>query len=172
MVTRNYINGYNINIFRIRENILEKNLVIKMILCFGALIVFAVLGIFSATHRELAKDAVECVFSNITLRPCKSGLDKRMKSQITGSILRKNPKAGRFVYKNFELLSWVFMIIMVVSTIYSVIGIYNYAVYGNCEGEDATGFCIYNQIGDAVSGTTISGEPLVCELPLTEDETT
>lgn len=135
-----------------------------MILCFVALIVFAILGLFSATHRTLAKDAFECVFSNITLRPCKSGLDKRLKSQITGSILRKNPKAGRFVYKHFELLSWVFTIIMIISTIYSGLGIYNYLVYGNCEGENAIGPCIYNQIGETV--TSIGGQP-VCEPPTT-----
>lgn len=136
-----------------------------MVICFVALIVFAILGIFSATHRIIAKEAFECVFLKMTLRPCKSGLDRRLKSQITGKLLRKNPKAGKFVFKHFELISWIFTIIMIVSMIYSAVSIYNYAVYGNCEGQDATGVCIYNQVGDAITGTSGEQAPETCEIP-------
>jgi hypothetical protein len=136
-----------------------------MVICFIALIVFAVLGIFSATHRVIAKEAFECVFLKATLRPCKSNLDKRLKSQITGKFLRRSPKAGRFVYKHFELISWIFTIIMILSMISSTVSIYNYAVYGNCEGEDSTEACIYNQIGDIVTGNSGGEHPENCELP-------
>ena len=139
----------------------------KMVICFIGLIVFAILGIFSATHRALAKEAFECVFLKVTLRPCNSKLDQRLKSQITGKLLRKNPKAGRFVYKHFELISMIFTILTIISLLYSAVSVYNFAVYGNCEGQDSTGICIYNQIGEVITGsdtnqTSPTGE---CELP-------
>jgi hypothetical protein len=121
------------------------------------------MGIFSATHRELAKEAFECVFNSIQLKPCTSNLNQRLKSQITGKILKANPTAGKFVYKNFEIISWIFTIITIVSLLYSAYSVYNFAMYGNCEGQAATGPCIYNQIGEVIVGD--GTQPQSCELP-------
>ena len=118
-----------------------------MVLCFIALIVFAILGIFSVGYRRLAAEAFDCVFRKITLRKCESGLDMRLKSQITGSILKRSPRAGIFVFRHFELLSWIFTILLVASTIYVAYGGYNYYVYGNCNGPNSGGFCIFDPSG-------------------------
>ena len=99
-------------------------------ICIIALVVFSILGIFSATHRKIAIEAFDCVFRKITLRKCQTGLDKRLKSQITSSIMRKNRNIGKFIYQNFEVISWLFTILMLVSLFFSGQGIYYYAKYG------------------------------------------
>ena len=117
-------------------------------ICFIALIVFAILGTFSATHRPLAKEAFDCVFRRITLRKCNTGFDRKMKMKISASLLKKNKAVGGFVFKHFELISWALTILMIVSLIYSAIGIYNFVVYGDCNPQNP-GNCVY----DSVLGT-------------------
>lgn len=111
-------------------------------ICILALIVFGILGIFSATHRVLAKEAFNCVFRRLTFRKCTTGLDERLKSQITGLFMRKSARAASFVYKNFEIISWMFTIILIVSLIFSSISIYNLAKYGSCDPHSTN--CIFN----------------------------
>ena len=52
-------------------------------ICIVAMIIAGILGIFSASYREIAKDAFNCVFKNLTLRKCDSGADQRLKTAIT-----------------------------------------------------------------------------------------
>lgn len=118
-------------------------------ICLIALVVFGILGIFSATHRKIAAQAFDCVFRKMTLRPCQSGLDQRLRIGIIGTASRKSPKLARFISKHFEILSWAFTILMIVSMIYSVIGAFNFVVYGNCNGESSQAFCIYNGLGNS-----------------------
>ena len=98
-------------------------------ICLIALPIFLVLGIFSVKYRILAKEAFDCIFRAITLRKCESKLDQRIKSRITGKILKYHPGTARFFFKNFELLSWIFVALFILSLIFSAIGIYNYAFY-------------------------------------------
>ncbi len=120
-------------------------------ICIIALVVFGILGIFSASHRQLAKEAFDCVFRRITLRKCTTGLDVRLKSHITSKFLEKSPKAGAFVYRYFELLSWFFTILMIASIIWTGISAYNYYIYGNCNGaslEDQEKTCLFDPHGE------------------------
>ncbi len=119
-----------------------------MVLCLIALPVLLVLGIFSVKYRQLAKDALECLFTTVTLRKCKSGLDDRIRSQITGRLLRFSPKAASIVYRHYKLFSWIVLIILVWSAYESGIGAYNYYYYGNCNGPEATGFCLLDPTGE------------------------
>lgn len=116
-------------------------------ICILALVVFSVLGIFSVSYRQLAKEAFDCVFKKLTFRKCTTGLDIKVKSQITGLFMRKSPKAAKFIYKYFEVISWIFVIILIVSLFFSAQGVYNYAVYGNCNGPHDDSFCIFNPMG-------------------------
>ncbi len=114
-------------------------------ICFIALIVFAVLGVFSAKYREYAKEAFDCVFRRVTLRKCTTAFDNKMKMKLTGKLMKRSPKAGGIVFKHFELISWVFTAIMIVSMVYSAIGIYNFVVYQNCNGIQG-GECVYSDL--------------------------
>lgn len=122
-------------------------------ICLLALLVFGILAIFSATHRPLFKEALECVFLRIRFKPCKSNLDQRIKASLTGRIMVKSPKLAGFTYKYFEVISWFFTILMIVSLIYSGIAVYNLAVHGNCNGPGPDGtippYCILTGSGGA-----------------------
>src|SRR3989338_6240239 len=106
-------------------------------ICFIALIVFGDISIFSASHRPLAKEAIDCMFRRITLRPCVTRMDQRLKGQIIGKLLAKPEGTEKFISKYFEAISWAVTIITIVSLFYTAQGIYNYAVYGNCNGTDS-----------------------------------
>jgi hypothetical protein len=110
-------------------------------ICVLALVVFAVLSIFSAKYRSIAKEAFNCVFLRITLRPCDTGFDKKMKMKIVGKLMRKNKKAAGVVFKYFEALSWGFTILFFASLIIASQGLYNLAVYGTCD--PVTNVCIF-----------------------------
>lgn len=134
-----------------------------MVVCVIALIVFAVLGIFSATHRLLALEAFDCVFRKITLRKCHSKLDIRIKSHITGKLMKTSPTLARVVYKYFEVLSWIFTITFILSIVYVAIGGYNYYLYGNCNGLTEEGFCIFDPLGENLKFSTIE-DPEICSI--------
>jgi len=143
-------------------------------ICLIALVVFGILGIFSATHRKIAREALDCVFRRLTIRKCTSGLDKRLKSQITGKLMSKSPRLAKFTYRNFELISWVLTILMVLSLFYTGLGIYNFAKYGNCNGAGSSEACFYNGLTNILDnnqpnltqecgGLSCSGKTCACE---------
>jgi protein-disulfide isomerase len=130
-------------------------------ICVIALIVFGILGIFSASYRIIAKEAFNCVFKKVTFRKCDTGLDTRLKSQITGRLLKFSPRLGKTVYKYFEVFSWIFLILILVTLFFVGRGIVFYAMYGNCNGPNSNQFCIFDPLGtnkpsDVTSGSTCS----------------
>ncbi len=102
-------------------------------ICIIALFVFGVLGIFSARYRSLAKEAFRCVFLRMTFRLCETGLDSKIKSKLTSKLLKRSPRVAKFVYKRFEVLSWIFTIVFFASMAYTVYSFYNLYVYGTCD---------------------------------------
>ena len=124
-------------------------------ICIIALVVFGILGIFSATHRKVAFEAFNCVFRKTTFRKCNSDLDVRLKSQIVAKIMNKSPKTASFVYKHFEIFSWTLTILMIVSLGYTIVGGYNFYLYGNCNGPNQEGFCIFDPLGENVKYSNV-----------------
>ncbi len=120
-------------------------------ICLVALPIFLILGIFSVKYRKLAKESLDCIFKRIVFKPCRSGLDKRIKGKITGKLINKHPGFASVVYKHFELISWVILVLMIVSLYYSAEGAYNYAKYGNCNGAHSEDFCIFNPLSNNIS---------------------
>ncbi|MFA6306589.1 MAG: thioredoxin domain-containing protein [Patescibacteria group bacterium] len=116
--------------------------------CILALIVFSILGVFSATHRALALEALDCVFRRVTFRPCNTGFKEKMKNKILAKILNRSDLAARLFNKHFELLSWVFFILMIASTFWIVKGGYNFYLYGSCNGLNQSGFCAFDPSGE------------------------
>lgn len=127
--------------------------------CVIALIILAILSIFSAKYRALTKEAFECVFRRVTLRPCQTGFNQKVKTVVSSWFLKKNEKIGGFVFKRFEILSWIFVLLSLTSVIYVGRGIYFYAKYGSCDPKNPQG-CIINQITGAttsISSTSTEG---------------
>ena len=102
-------------------------------ICLVALVVFGAFGLFSAKYRTIAKEAFSCVFRRITLRPCETGFDQKMKMNLVGKLSTRSKRAASFVYRRFELISWVFTIIMIASLVLTVSSLYNIAAYGTCD---------------------------------------
>ncbi|MDD5337735.1 MAG: thioredoxin domain-containing protein [Candidatus ainarchaeum sp.] len=123
------------------------------IVCIIALIAFSIMGIFSAKYRAYAKEAFRCFINTIQLRKCDSGLDEKIKAEIVSKILPISAPAAKAVNRHFELLSSIFIILMLASSVYSTISLYNFFVYGNCNGQEG-GFCILKDLtGGIVTGT-------------------
>ncbi len=118
-------------------------------LCFVALFVLAFLSLFSAKYRPLARRALDCVVKKATLRPCDTGLDEEIKAKSVAGIMALWAPAGVFLNRHFEAFSLVFTILFFASLVYSGIGIYYFAIYGNCNGPQG-GFCIYNGLQNPV----------------------
>lgn len=138
-----------------------------MVICIIGLVVFAIAGIFSARYRRLAKEAFSCTFKKLTFRACDTGLDVRIKAHITAKLIRW-PAVARAVHKNFERISVLLVIIMLVtfawSGFYAAKGLYNYEKYGNCNGPNADDFCIFNIAGAPAHKTgTIQCNDIDCE---------
>lgn len=119
-------------------------------ICILSLVVFAILGIFSAKYRALAKEAFDCVFKRIQFKPCESGLDKKVKSKIIGKVFKKNKKLAGALSKHFETFSWVLVVLLVISFAFTANGIYNYIQYGNCNGPESTASCSFEAIQTSV----------------------
>ncbi len=124
-----------------------------MVLCIIALPVFAILGLFSLKFRKLTMESLECMFRTVTFRRCRSGLDDRIRSGFTGKLMRVNSGLAKVFYKNYKLISWILLIVFIWATYTSAVGIYNYNIYGNCNGPESTGFCLLDPTG-ANSGTS------------------
>lgn len=124
-----------------------------MIVCLLAMIVLAILSIFSVGYRQLAKEAFDCVFKRMTLRPCTTGFDQKIKSKFI-SRLMSYPKLARFTYRNFELLSWIFTILLFISSAYTVYSVYNLAVYHTCDPQHPENCVFTPMFGD---NKTVSG---------------
>ena len=138
-------------------------------ICVAALIVFTILALFSARYRSLAKEAWACVFLKVRLRPCNSGLDKRVRMMAVAPFLKRSPKTARVVYTIFPAISFLFVILTVVSMVYLVWGGYNYALYGNCNGPGSTGFCVFDPNGvgssEVAECTEIAHNPTSIVIP-------
>jgi len=116
-------------------------------ICIIALVVLSITGIFSASHRRLAKEAFDCVFKKVTLRKCDTGFDDKIKAKIVGKTMGKNPKLAGFIFRRFQILSWILTILLLVSLIFTVHGAYNFIRYGNCNGAHSDELCIFNPLG-------------------------
>ncbi len=101
--------------------------------CLAALVVLGILGIFSARYRSWAKEALDCVARRVTLRPCRTGFNEKVKAKITSKLMGKSRRLARFAHKRFELISWIFTVLLFASMIYSGYSMYNMAVYGTCD---------------------------------------
>lgn len=141
-----------------------------MVICIIALVVFGFLGIFSAKYRMLAKEAFRCVFRMVRLKPCDTDFDQKVKSKMTAKLI-KFPSAAKFVYNNFNAISWVFIVTFFLSIGGIFYGLYNYVVFGNCNGPNSSGsFCIYNAINGG--GTKFSAKDIVInDHPIRGDST-
>jgi hypothetical protein len=131
--------------------------------CIVAAVVLSILGIFSATNRRLAKEALDCVFRRITFRPCNTGFDEKMKAKILGKVINRSERTARFLSKNFEVLAWIFFVLMLASSVFMVRSLYLFYTTGSCNGANNTGFCVFDPTGE--NNQTSSTADGACPVP-------
>lgn len=101
--------------------------------CLVALVILGILSIFSAKYRYWAREALDCVARRLTLRPCRTGFNEKVKAKVTSKLMEKSQRAARFTHRHFEAVSWVFTAVLFVSLAYSVYGAYNIVTVGSCD---------------------------------------
>lgn len=136
--------------------------------CLIALIVFGIMGIFSASHRALAKEAFDCIFRRMTFRPCNTNFQDKIKGKILSKLIARSTFLAKMVNKHYEILSWVFFVLMVGSTLYVLQGGYNFYVYGSCNGLNESGFCAFDPKGENNKTTTL--EDAACGITMDSEE--
>jgi thiol-disulfide isomerase/thioredoxin len=115
--------------------------------CLIALVVLAVLSLFSAKYRKWAKEAFDCVARRLTFRACTTSFNEKVRATITSALMKRHMGLARFAHKHFEAISWVFTIIMFVSLAYTAYGFYNLATVGTCDPSNPEN-CVFNPGGD------------------------
>jgi hypothetical protein len=131
--------------------------------CIVAAIVLSILGIFSASNRKLAAEALDCVFHRITFRPCTTGFDEKMKAKILGLVITRSEKSARWLNKHFEMLAWMFFVIFLAASVMFIRGLVLFYTTGNCNGATSTAFCIFDPTGENTKTSTTEGG--ACPIP-------
>ena len=129
--------------------------------CIVAFVVLGILGIFSASNRQLAKEALDCVLRRVTLRPCNTGFDEKMKAKILGFVIVRSEGGARFLNRFFEPLAWIFFVLLTASSIWTVRGLYLFYTSGSCNGLNQTGFCVFDPKGNS---NQVSGVLQTCKV--------
>lgn len=139
--------------------------------CIISAIVLSILGIFSASNRQLAREAFDCVLRRVTLRPCNTGFDEKMKAKILGVVITRSEGAAAFLNKRFEIIAWVFFITMLAAGVFFVRGLYLFYTVGSCEGLNSSNFCVFDPTGanNQVSSSPICKPNQASETTLTLD---
>ncbi|HEX7555954.1 MAG TPA: hypothetical protein VF338_04970, partial [Leptolinea sp.] len=135
--------------------------------CIISFVILSILGIFSASNRELAREALDCVLRRVTLRPCNTGFDEKMKAKILGLVITRTEKGARFLNKNFEILAWVFFILFLGSGIWTVRGFFLFYTTGSCSGANSSEFCVFDPTG---ANNQVSTTSQVCTIPVTPQQ--
>ncbi len=143
--------------------------------CIAALLVLGFLSIFSAKYRSWTREAFDCVTRRLTLRPCRTGFNDKVRAKVTSKLMKRSPKAAKVAHKHFEAISWMFTVIMFVSLAYTAYGAYNLALYGTCDPANPDS-CVFNpdlpECGDptctALDHCLCNGVEVHCEEPIFE----
>ena len=115
--------------------------------CIVAFIVLSILGIFSASNRRLAREALDCVLRRVTFRPCNTGFDEKVKAKILGKAIMRSEKLAIFINKRFEILAWIFFMLFLSASVMGARGLYLFYTTGSCNGVNSEAFCVFDPTG-------------------------
>lgn len=106
--------------------------------CIAAFIVLAIIGIFSASQRKLAKKAWECTLRRVTFRPCDTTFKDDVKNKLLSHVATRTPKLVKAADIGIEVASFILVILTVwslLSVMYSGLNIF---VWGTCTPNEAS----------------------------------
>jgi hypothetical protein len=90
---------------------------------------------------------LDCVLRRVTLRPCNTGFDEKMKAKILGKVIMRSEGLARFISKRFEVLAWIFFFIFLAASVFSVRGLVLFYTTGSCNGLNEQAFCVFDPSG-------------------------
>ena len=105
--------------------------------CIAAFIILAILGIFSARYRTLAKQAWRCVWKKVRFRPCDINFAEQMKGKLLGKLIVRRPRLARFLNRWIDWLALLFVILSLWSLLYVAVAGLNLFVYDTCNPKQA-----------------------------------
>lgn len=114
-------------------------------LCILSLIVSSILGIFFASYRELAKKSLSCLLQKAKTGECDTDLNTKLKSSVVSKAMKRDRRLAKFLNHYIEYISWAMIIVFIISAAYLGLGVYNYLLFGNCAGAQASGGCAFEQ---------------------------
>ena len=119
-------------------------------LCIFYVAAFGVLGIFSASHRKLFFESLECVKSTFTHQPCETQVDQKIKVSVTHKIFKRSPWLAKYFNQYFRAISWILIVLTLVTGILTAKVGYDLLVYGTCTPSDPSG-CSISQVDKLVA---------------------
>jgi len=123
-------------------------------LCVASLIVFAVLGLFSARYRRLAGKAWRCVLRRVVFKPCDVNFQEEVKSRLLGALIFRAPRLARLVDRWSGLLSLLFVAASLASLLLALNGGLNLLVYDTCDRNDTESCALAGDACGIASGRT------------------
>ena len=101
-------------------------------LCLLSLIVFSVLGIFFAGYRQLAKESFNCFTQRVRTGECDADFETKLRSTIIGRAMKKDKRLARFLNNYLEYITWIMLILLLISAYAAGAGLYNFIIHGDC----------------------------------------
>jgi hypothetical protein len=86
-----------------------------------------------------------------------------MKAKILGKVINRSEKTARFLNSHFELLAWIFFVLILGASVFAVRGVYLFYTTGNCNGVNNSGFCIFDPTGENNETSSTNGG--ACPVP-------
>ncbi len=120
--------------------------------CIAAFIIFAILGIFSASYRSLAKKAWKCTLRKMTFRPCDINFQEEAKAKLLGRFIITKPRLARFLDRWIGVFASVFVILSVWSLLIVLNSGLNLLVYDTCNPNNAESCSLAGEACGVTSG--------------------
>lgn len=105
--------------------------------CIAAFIIFAILSLFSASYRPLAKKAWHCTWRRITFRPCDISFGEEVKGRLIAKLILKHPRMARFIDRWSNVIAFFFVALSIWSLVYVFNAGLNLWVYDTCNPASA-----------------------------------
>lgn len=133
--------------------------------CIAAFIVLAIISIFSASHRKLAKKAWSCTLRRVTLRPCDSSFKEETKNKLLARVANRTPRLIKLADVSIEVVSFIFVVLTVWSLLSVIMSGVNLFVWGTCTPNNASACslssetCSINKTEKDLWQLTMEGKP-------------
>ena len=120
--------------------------------CIAAFIIFAILGIFSASYRSLAKRAWKCTLRKITFKPCDINFQEEAKAKLLGRFIITKPRLARFLDRWIGVFASIFVILSIWSLLVVLNSGLNLLVYDTCNPNNAESCSLAGEACGVASG--------------------